>query len=98
MNHVIAAHPGPESMFVLDNLSTHKSKRDMWLKRHKNVRFHCTPTHTSWFNQIEIWFYDPGWQIARRRVLRERSRTHRSYRRFHRLIQPNSNTIRLDKK
>jgi transposase len=28
----------------------------MWLKRHKNVHFHYTPTHASWLNQIEIWF------------------------------------------
>jgi transposase len=56
MNHVVAAHPGREIHVVLDNLSTHKPKRDMWLKRHKNVRFHYTPTHASWLNQIEIWF------------------------------------------
>jgi hypothetical protein len=43
--------------FVLDNLSTHKPKRDMLLAHHKNVTFHCTPTHTSWrLNQVEIWF------------------------------------------
>ena len=41
---------------VIDNLSTHKPKRDLWLARHPNVRFHYTPTHTSWLNQIEIWF------------------------------------------
>jgi transposase len=31
-------------------------RRDMWLKRHKNVHFHFTPTHASWLNQVEIWF------------------------------------------
>ena len=41
---------------ILDNLSTHKPKRDMWLARHPNVHFHYTPTHSSWLNQIEIWF------------------------------------------
>lgn len=41
---------------ILDNLSTHKPKRDLWLARHKNVHFHYTPTHASWLNQIEIWF------------------------------------------
>jgi len=48
--------PAREIHVVLDNLSTHKPKRDMWLKRHRNVRFHYTPTHSSWLNQIEIWF------------------------------------------
>jgi transposase len=56
MNQVVAAHPAREIHIVLDNLSTHKPKRDMWLKRHKNVRFHYTPTHASWLNLIEIWF------------------------------------------
>ena len=56
MNLVVAAHPTRQIHVVLDNLSTHKPKRDMWLKRHKNVRFHYTPTHASWLNQIEIWF------------------------------------------
>jgi len=56
MNGIIAAYPDQEIHVVLDNLSTHKPKRDMWLKRHKNVHFHYTPTHASWLNQIEIWF------------------------------------------
>ena len=53
---VVADHPDREIHVVLDNLSTHKPKRDMWLKRHKNVHFHFTPTHASWLNQVEIWF------------------------------------------
>jgi hypothetical protein len=36
--------------------STHKPKHDRWLARHRNVRFHFTPTYSSWLNQIEIWF------------------------------------------
>jgi transposase len=56
MNRVVAQHQAKEIHVILDNLSTHKPKRDMWLARHPNVRFHYTPTHTSWLNQIEIWF------------------------------------------
>ena len=56
MNHVIAAHPDREIHVVLDNLNTHKPKRDLWLARHKNVHFHFTPTHASWLNQVECWF------------------------------------------
>jgi transposase len=56
MNRIVAQHPGKEIHVILDNLSTHKPKRDMWLARHPNVRFHYTPTHASWLNQIEIWF------------------------------------------
>jgi transposase len=56
MNTVVATHPGREIHVVLDNLNTHKPKRDAWRERHKNVHFHFTPTHASWLNQIECWF------------------------------------------
>ena len=56
MNGVVAEYEGKEIHVILDNLNTHKPKRDMWLARRKNVRFHYTPTHASWLNQIEVWF------------------------------------------
>jgi len=56
MNKVVAAHPDRAIHVVLDNLNTHKPKRDLWLARHPRVRFHFTPTHASWMNQVEIWF------------------------------------------
>lgn len=56
MNGVVAAFPGLELHVVLDNLNTHKPRNDQWLKRHKNVHFHFTPTHASWLSQVEIWF------------------------------------------
>lgn len=56
MNGVAAEWPGRELHVVLDNLNTHKPKNDRWLKRHKNVHFHFTPTHASWLSQVEIWF------------------------------------------
>jgi len=56
MNQVVARHPGKQIHVIVDNLSTHKPKRDMWLARHPNVHLHYTPTHASWLNQIEVWF------------------------------------------
>jgi len=56
MNQLVAAYPGRQLHVVLDNLSTHKPKRERWLKRHPNVHFHFTPTYASWLNQVEIWF------------------------------------------
>lgn len=56
MNRVVSAHLGREIHVIMDNLSTHKPKRDMWLARHKNVHFHYIPTHASWMNQVEVWF------------------------------------------
>jgi transposase len=55
MNQVVARHPGKQIHVILDNLSTHKPKRDTWLARHPNVHLHYTPTHASWLNQIEVW-------------------------------------------
>jgi DDE superfamily endonuclease len=56
MNKVVADYSDREIHVTLDNLSTHKPKRDLWLARHPHVHFHYTPTNTSWLNQIEIWF------------------------------------------
>jgi transposase len=56
MNSVIKDHPGKEIHVILDNLNTHKPKRDLWLKRHPNVHFHFTPKGASWLNQVEVWF------------------------------------------
>lgn len=56
MNRVVVAYPGKEIHVVLDNLNTHKPKRDRWLARHPNVHFHFTPNYASWLNQVEIWF------------------------------------------
>lgn len=56
MNGIVADYPAKEIHVIIDNLSTHKPKRDRWLARHPNVRFHFTPTYSSWLNQIEIWF------------------------------------------
>ena len=58
MNDIVAAYADTDTAIhvVLDNLSTHKPKNDKWLKRHRNVHFHFTPTRASWLNQVEIWF------------------------------------------
>jgi transposase len=56
MNEIVRLYPSREIHVILDNLSTHKPKHDRWLARHPNVRFHFTPTHASWLNQIECWF------------------------------------------
>ena len=70
LNEVTASYPDQEIHVILDNLNTHKPKRDRWLSRHKNVHLHYTPTHASWLNQIEIWF-----SILSRRALKGASFT-----------------------
>ena len=70
MNGVVAAHPEREIHVVLDNLNTHRPKNDRWLKRHRGVHFHYTPTYSSWLNQVEVWF-----SILSRQALRGASST-----------------------
>jgi DDE superfamily endonuclease len=42
---------------VLDNLSAHKTKAvKEFLEQNPRVRFHFTPTYSSWLNQVELWF------------------------------------------
>src|ERR1700730_12000700 len=46
-----------EIHIVLDNLSAHKTKAvEEFLAQHPQVRFHFTPTYSSWLNQVELWF------------------------------------------
>lgn len=72
MNTLVSDYPDDVELHViLDNLSTHKPKHDVWLARHGNVHFHYTPTHASWLNQIEIWF-----SILTRSTLKGASFTH----------------------
>ena len=56
MDQLVAQYPGKELHVILDNLSTHKVKKEAWAKAHPEVHFHFTPTHASWLNQIEVWF------------------------------------------
>ena len=56
MNEIVSQHPGREIHVILDNLNTHKPKRDRWLARHPNIDLHYTPTRASWLNQVECWF------------------------------------------
>jgi transposase len=46
-----------EIHIVLDNLSAHKTQAvQEFLEQHPKVRFHFTPTYSSWLNQVELWF------------------------------------------
>ncbi len=45
-----------EIHIVLDNLSAHKTKAVEQFLHNPRVRFHFTPTYSSWLNQVELWF------------------------------------------
>ena len=69
MNDVVGQHGRDVPIHVIvDNFRTHKPKNDQWLRRHKNVHFHYTPTHASWLNMIEVWF-----SILSRHALKNKS-------------------------
>ena len=54
---VASAKWAREIHIVLDNLSAHKTKAvGEFLEANPRVRFHFTPTYSSWLNQVEIWF------------------------------------------
>jgi transposase len=56
---------------ILDNLQVHKTPQVVaWLQAHPRWRFHFTPTHASWLNQIELFF-----SILTRRLLKRGSFT-----------------------
>lgn len=54
---LVAGHPRQQDIhIILDNLSTHKTRRVAeFLTMHPNVRLHFTPTYSSWLNQVELW-------------------------------------------
>ena len=58
LGQVVATAPAAKEIhIILDNLSAHKTKAVAeFLEQHPKVRFHFTPTYSSWLNQVESWF------------------------------------------
>jgi transposase len=58
LQHIIEQTPEPKEIhIVLDNLSAHKTLTvKEFLEQNPRVKFHFTPTYSSWLNQVEIWF------------------------------------------
>jgi transposase len=71
MDRVASVYRQRRVHIILDNLNTHLDTSrgafiSDWNRRHgERFRFHYTPTHGSWLNQIELWF-----AIVSRRILR----------------------------
>jgi transposase len=58
LTEVVEKTPAQKDIhIVLDNLSAHKTQSVAeFLEQNPRVRFHFTPTHSSWLNQVELWF------------------------------------------
>src|ERR1022692_1010219 len=71
---------------VLDNLSAHKTKDvGHFLAEHPHVRFHFTPTYSSWLNQVELWFAKIQRDVIRRGVFTSVADLGKKLRRYIRL-------------
>lgn len=52
---------------VLDNYATHKhAEAKAWLAERPTYHLHCTPTYSSWLNQVEGWFGPLSEQAVKR--------------------------------
>jgi transposase len=58
LTEIVERNSAPKEIhIILDNLSAHKTPAvKEFLEANPRVRFHFTPTYSSWLNQIEIWF------------------------------------------
>jgi DDE superfamily endonuclease len=97
MNRVVKQYEGKEIHVILDNLSTHKPKRDLWLARHPNVH----PLHADPYVMAEPdrnLVLDPGKPIVERGLVRQRRRTGGSHRKLHHQLQRQRPPTCLDQK
>jgi len=83
------------SHIILDNLPAHKSQvvRD-FLATHPNVHFHFTPTHSSWLNQVEIWFSKVERDVIARGIFTSVKDLARKLRRYINAYSANAKPIR----
>jgi len=58
LTEVVEKTPAEKDIhIVLDNLSAHKTQSVAeFLEQNPRVRFHFTPTCSSWLNEVELWF------------------------------------------
>ena len=91
-----AAHPRRREIHViLDNLSTHKTRRvQEFLGLHPNVHLHFTPTYSSWLNQIELWFKKVERDVIARGIFTSTTDLHRKLMRYIRATNRNPKPIK----
>ena len=77
------------------NLSAHKTQsvRD-FLAANPKVRFHFTPTYSSWLNQVEIWFSKIERDVIARGVFTSVADLHRKLMKYIRAYTNSARPIR----
>jgi len=79
---------------ILDNLSAHKTAlvRE-FLEQNSRVRFHFTPTYSSWLNQVELWFAKIEREVIARGIFTSVSDLARKLRRYINAYSANAKPI-----
>jgi len=79
---------------ILDNLSAHKTAlvREV-LEQNPQVRFHFTPTYSSWLNQVELWFAKIEREVLARGVFTSVADLDPKFRRYINAYSVNSRPI-----
>jgi transposase/biotin operon repressor len=63
---LVRTYPRQHLHLIVDNASSHQTPEvQEWLRKHRRLHLHFTPTSSSWLNQVETWF-----SILSRRVIR----------------------------
>jgi transposase len=86
--------PRQQIHIILDNLSAHKTHTVReFLQKHPRVRFHFTPTYSSWLNQVEIWFAKIEREVIARGIFTSVSDLARKLRRYINAYSANARPI-----
>jgi transposase len=92
---VMSAKWAREIHIVLDNLSAHKTKAVAeFLEANPKVRFHFTPTYSSWMNQVETWFSKIERDVIARGVFRSVADLARKLRKYIRAYRKSAKPFR----
>ena len=87
--------PNQQIHIILDNLSAHKTTlvRE-FLEENPRIRFHFTPTYSSWLNQVELWFAKIEREVIARGVFTSVSDLARKLRRYINAYSANAQPFR----
>lgn len=95
LKEVVALCPPRQQIhIILDNLSAHKTAlvRE-FLEQNPHVRFHFTPTYSSWLNQVELWFSKIEREVIARGVFTSVADLARKLRRYINAYSANARPI-----
>jgi transposase len=96
LDDLLATQPPQRQVhLILDNLSAHKTKAvDAFLKQHRRLHLHYTPTYSSWLNQVEIWFSKIQRDLIARGVFTSKTNLAQKIMRYIRLYNKSARPIK----